>query len=282
MLPALKRALALPGAEERSRSIVVVTDGYVDVEMEAFELIRTNLGRANLFAFGIGSSVNRFLIEGMARAGQGEPFVVTDAEEAPVRAAQLRRYIEAPVLTKARLVADGIEIRDVEPSAIPDVLAARPVVVLGKWIGKRRGELQLQGIGGDGPYAQSFDLAKIRPQKANAALRYLWARSRIARLADDQNLARDSDRVQEITRLGLEYNLLTAYTSFIAVDHVVRNPSPGDLLNVKQPLPLPQGVSDLAVGGEVPTSPEPELVVMLSIASAIAAWARRRKRPPTV
>ena len=61
-----------------SRTLVVVTDGYVTVEREAFELVRKNLSQANLFAFGIGSSVNRHLMEGLARAGMGEPFVITD------------------------------------------------------------------------------------------------------------------------------------------------------------------------------------------------------------
>ncbi len=51
-----------------------------------------------------------------------------------------------------------------------------------------------------------------------------------------------------MTTLGLTYNLLTAYTSFVAVDNAVRNKS-GELTSVNQPLPLPQGVSDLAVAG---------------------------------
>jgi Ca-activated chloride channel family protein len=255
LLPALRRALALPGAEDRARSIVVATDGYVTVETEAFDVIRENLGQANLFAFGIGSSVNRFLIEGMARTGQGEPFIVTDASEAEERAEALRRYIVAPVLTKARLSATGFDIYDMEPPGIPDVLAQRPVIVFGKWRGPRRGQLTLRGIAGGGPFERSFDLAKTRPDTSNSALSYLWARARIARLDDYQHVFNDSDRAQEITRLGLEYHLLTAYTSFIAVDEVVRNAKPDDTQTVRQPLPMPQGVSDLAVGGEVPTAP---------------------------
>jgi Ca-activated chloride channel family protein len=278
LLPALKRALALPGAEDRSRSLVVVTDGYVNVEIEAFDLIRQSLGRANLFAFGIGSDVNRFLVEGMARAGQGEPFIVLNRGEAMEQAERLRQYIVAPVLAKAKLTAHDFEISDVEPLGIPDVFAARPVIVMGKWKGKRGGSLRLEGLGGEGDFVKKIDLAKVRPDNSNEALRYLWARHRIARLSDYEKLGTDPDRVQEITQLGLKYSLLTAYTSFIAVDHVVRNLEPGDAKRVRQPLPLPQGVSDLAVGGEVPTSPEPELFVMMGIAGAIAAWARRRNR----
>ncbi|HKS56079.1 MAG TPA: VIT and VWA domain-containing protein [Steroidobacteraceae bacterium] len=277
LLPALKRALALPGGDDRARSIVVATDGYVTVETEAFDVIRGSLGQANLFAFGIGAGVNRYLIEGMARVGQGEPFVVTSEGEAAERAEALRRYIEAPVLTKARLSATGFEVYDLEPPGIPDVLAQRPVIVFGKWRGRRTGQLTLRGLAGDGPFERSFDLSKVRPAPNNAALSYLWARGRIARLDDYQRLENDPERVKEITQLGLDYHLLTAYTSFIAVDQVVRNTRPEDAQTVRQPLPLPQGVSNLAVGGEVPTTPEPELLVLVGVSAAFAAWARRRK-----
>ena len=55
------------------------------VEEEVFDLIRNNLGNANMFAFGIGTAVNRHIIEGMARVGMGEPFVIAKPDEAPAR-----------------------------------------------------------------------------------------------------------------------------------------------------------------------------------------------------
>jgi Ca-activated chloride channel family protein len=277
LLPAMKRALALPGGEDRARSIVVVTDGYVSIETEAFDLIRSNLGHANVFAFGIGSSVNRFIIEGMARVGQGEPFIVTNPLEAEQRAEELRQYIESPVLTKARLKLQGFQVYDVEPPGIPDVLANRPVIVFGKWRGARKGELSVQGLSGAGQFEQTIDVAKVTPESGNGALRYLWARSRIARLDDYEHVGLDPARVEEITSLGLAYHLLTNYTSFLAVDQVVRNPNPQGAETVSQPLPMPQGVSDFAVGGPVPTSPEPELFALLGVAGVAAAWARKRR-----
>jgi Ca-activated chloride channel family protein len=278
LLPALHRAFDMPGGADRSRNVVVITDGYVSVETAAFDLIREKLGQANVFAFGIGSSVNRFLIEGLARAGRGEPFVATNELEAEARAEELRRYIEAPVLTQSKLVSVGFRIHDVEPPGIPDTLASRPVVVFGKWHGAREGRLLLEGTSGSGRFTRAFDVAKVRPHAANEALRYLWARSRIARLDDYQRVGSDAERVKEITALGLQYRLLTNYTSFIAVDHVVRNPHPEDLTTARQPLPLPQGVSERAVGGEVATTPEPELFALLGIAGAVAAWSRRRRK----
>ena len=82
LLPALQRALSLPCSEMVSRTFVIATDGYVSVEKEAFDLIRNNLSNANFFPFGIGSSVNRYIIEGMAHVGMTEPLIITSQEEA--------------------------------------------------------------------------------------------------------------------------------------------------------------------------------------------------------
>ena len=86
LVPALQRIAALPKPADVSRTVIVVTDGYVTVENEVFALVRKNLGNANVFAFGIGSASTAHLIEGMARAGQGEPFIVTRPEQAAAQA----------------------------------------------------------------------------------------------------------------------------------------------------------------------------------------------------
>ncbi len=249
LLPALKRALSLPKAKGCSRTVVIATDGYVTVEEEAFDLIRGGLGKANMFAFGIGSSVNRHIIEGMARAGMGEPFVITKPEEAEKTAERFRKLIESPVLTDIRVDLGKLAAYDVEPISIPDVMAERPVIVFGKWRGRPQGKLTLEGVSGTKRFVQEIDMNSVRPEKANSGLRYLWARHRIATLSDYNKLRGDDKRIKEVTELGLAYNLLTAYTSFVAVDTQVRL-THGQSTTVKQPLPLPQGVSDYAVGGK--------------------------------
>jgi Ca-activated chloride channel family protein len=90
-------------------------------------------------------------------------------------------------------------------------------------------------------------------------VRYLWARSRIAELSDYGASNVDEATAKEITALGLKYNLLTRYTSFIAVREVVTNPT-GSAEDVKQPLPMPLHVSDMAVGNGTEVGSEPELV----------------------
>jgi len=252
ILPAMQRALSLKKRENDSRTIVIVTDGYVTVEEEVFDLIRKNLRNANMFAFGIGTSVNRHLIEGMARVGMGEPLIIEKPEAAEAKAERFRKMIAAPVLTQIKVDFHGFSAYDVEPLSLPDVLAERPVILFGKWRGKPGGTVTLKGVSGKGPYSESISVGKVSPLPGNAALRYLWARHRISLLSDYNQLRPNDQRIQEVTNLGLTYNLLTAYTSFVAVDSEIR--TDGKPTTVKQPLPLPQGVSDYAVGGRIAKS----------------------------
>lgn len=278
LIPALKRVYAEPKAADVSRTVVIVTDGYVTVEREAFDLVRKNLSKANVFSFGIGSSVNRHLMEGLARAGMGEPFIITKPAEAAEQAARFRTMIESPVLTNVKLRFEGLDVYDVEPRNLPDLLAERPVVVFGKWRGEPKGKLVLEGNSANGPIQQTIEIG-THADVDTAALRHLWARHRIAALSDQESLEGGDAYSQAITELGLKYSLLTQYTSFLAVDQVVRNLAPQDSTSVNQPSPLPQGVENTALGAEVPSTPEPATWGAIAVTlSVLAMLATRRRR----
>jgi Ca-activated chloride channel homolog len=279
LLAAVQKAMSLPRQADVSRSIVLITDGFISAEKGVFDYIHDHLDQCNVFSFGIGSSVNRYLIEGVAKAGMGEAFVVTQEGEAPAIAARFREYIQSPALTDIQVRASGFDIYDVQPSHVPDLFAQRPVILFGKWRGPVSGTLELQGKTGQGDYLTRLDVAGVQPDDANRALRYLWARTRIAELSDYGSEDSGVDRINNITSLGLKYNLLTQYTSFIAVREVVSNTG-GPANDVDQPLPLPQGVSDLAVGGDTETGSEPELIWLMTacimITLIMTLSARRR------
>jgi Ca-activated chloride channel family protein len=266
---AMETAFAIPRREDVARSIVLITDGYIQAEKEVFDYVRGHLDRGNVFCFGIGSSVNRYLLEGVARAGLGEPFVVTKPQEAVAAAATFSEYIQSPVLTGIQVTFPGFDVYDVEPAKVPDLFASRPVVVFGKWRGPLGGQVELRGRTGTETHEATFSVSEVRPEADHRALRYLWARRRIADLSDFADRNDESERAS-VTQLGLTYNLLTRYTSFIAVHEVIRNEQ-GSGRDVDQPLPLPAGVSDLAVGQPLTGGAEPELAYLAALLLMLVA-----------
>lgn len=247
VLEALRTAFNIPKTQGYSRSFVIATDGYVTVEPEAFDLIRTRLSDANVFPFGIGSSVNRHLIEGMAYSGQGEPFVIEGASKAALEAAKFREYISEPILTNIQLNFKGFEAYHVSQQSIPDLMASRPIVVFGKYKGEAKGSIEVTANRGKKRFEYKIEVNPSKVSTKHKALPYLWARDKIRLLEDFKTKGHNAQIIEEVTQLGLKYHLLTPYTSFVAIDEVVANTSKG-LQTVKQPQVLPQGVSEQAIG----------------------------------
>ncbi|QIF02997.1 VIT and VWA domain-containing protein [Roseimicrobium sp. ORNL1] len=300
LLAALKRALALPQAEGVSRSIIVLTDGYVDIEKETFRLVRRELGKANVFTFGIGTSVNRWLIEGLAHAGMGEPYVVLNKEEAPEAAKRFQEYVSTPLLTDIQVRYEGFDAQQSQPETVPDIFANRAIELIGKWQGEPKGRIIVKGKSGGAPYEATFDVATEAAKGLdNPALRPLWAREKVRTLADEGAIASnqrgggtDDEAAKEIANLGVTYELLTEYTSFVGVDETPRAVlASADAQTVQQPLPLPQGVGNGAVGGGggqpvviaanggtvTGAVPEPATTLLLFLALAAVLFHRHRE-----
>ena len=268
--PALRDALAIPKTEGTSRSIITITDGDISGEKEIFGIISQNLADTDFFSFGIGDSVNRYLIDGIAKVGLGESFVVTDDKDALDTAKRFCTYIQAPLLTDIQVSYNGFEVYDVEPAALPTLFAQRPIVLFGKWRGEPGGSIQVTGRSGNRDYVQDIQVSQASIG-SNPGISYLWARTMVENLTDyNTGLEEDDSIKKEVTQLGLKYSMMTPYTSFVAVMEEVRNPD-GACRDVDQPLPLPQGVSDLSVGGGYTIGSEPGTMILVPAATAIIA-----------
>lgn len=282
LLPALQRALALPRDTTHSRSMILITDGFVDIETEVFDLISKRLNDANIFAFGIGSSVNRHLIEGIAHVGRGEPFIVTNPSECSVMTAKLKKQLASPVLSGIKVESAGIELYDLQPAILPDVFADRPIHLIGKYRGKAQGRISVTGNAGRHPWKATVDVTAAASEGTNnPALRALWAREKVRLLSDYAKLSPTAERTREITTLGLTYSLLTDYTSFLAVDTVPQSKAASPAMTIAQPSPLPQGVSALASSGQSisasGSTPEPGVASLL-LFSVLALMFQRQRR----
>jgi Ca-activated chloride channel family protein len=247
LLSALNRVMGLPLSDGYSRIVTILTDGYVSVEPETYDLIRDNLDKASFFAFGIGSSVYRTIIEGIGTVGMGESFVITKPEEADQIADRYIKYIESPIMTDITLETEGFLAYDIIPKKIPDVMAERPILIFGKWMDSRAGgKITVKGVAGHQQLKVEVPIEKFMEPDTSQALKYLWARYQLKLLADYHGVSGLDTLRKQIIDIGLKYNLLTEFTSFVAVDYEMRNDGK-ELTTVKQPLPLPEEVSDYAV-----------------------------------
>jgi Ca-activated chloride channel family protein len=133
LIAALNVAYAIPTTPAMARTIVVITDGEIPSGGAEFKLVRDHLAEANVFAFGIGQGVNRPVIENLARGGMGEPFVVQDFADGPAQVARLRAYVDRPLFSHVQAKFVDFDAFDVEPKNIPDLLAERPLILVGKY-----------------------------------------------------------------------------------------------------------------------------------------------------
>jgi len=248
LLPALKEALRMIDDNGRSTTVVIATDGLVTVEKQAMDLIQENLHKANFFPFGIGTSINRYLLEALAHVGHSEPLIATDRAEARKIAKEFREMISSPVLTNVKLDFDGLDVYDLVPKSIPDLFADKPIVVYGKYKGSPKGNVKVTGINGNGKYEQTVAVNSAPVSDDNRALRYLWARQNVKVLSDYNRFSADEGTKKQIVDLGLKYNLLTEFTSFVGVDESQPSQASVDKHSGSVPEPHEWGLILLGIG----------------------------------
>ena len=246
MLPAIRTALKSSGSRDHVRVVCFMTDGEVGNDLEILAEIQRN-PQARVFAFGIGSSVNRFLLDGMARHGRGEVEYVGLSSEASAAAKRFYERVRTPLLTDVRMEVSGVEVTETYPRQIPDVFSAKPVVVVGRYHKSGRGIVRVHGQAAGRAWSREIAVDFPKQESKHDVLASLWARRKIddlmnRDLAGVQQGSLDPETKEAITRLGLNYKLMTQYTSFIAVEDRVVNEG-GQPRRVEVPVEMPAGVS---------------------------------------
>jgi Ca-activated chloride channel family protein len=249
-LPALEKALKHPVDRDRSRIVLFLSDGYIGYEAQVLKYMDENLGSANLFPMGIGTSVNRYLIDAMARIGKGKPFYLRPDENPEETVNKFFDYVSRPSVTGIEVDFEGLRVYDLWPEKVPDLFAGRPITLVGRFDKGGEGEITLTGWLAGRRWKQTLEVELPDEEPANPGLPLLWARKRIEALSDRLAIGelREDKARERITELGIRYSLMSAYTSFVAIDSQVRNPG-GESETVSVPIPLPDQVSPLAAPG---------------------------------
>lgn len=253
MLAAVRKVLSYEHRDDCRRIFLFLTDGYIGNDNEIIRAVRENLGESRVFSLGVGSSVNRSLLEGMAVVGRGVGQFIRQDGSAQEAMQDFYRTVESPVLSNLTLDWKGIEVEDVLPENLPDLFLGHPLTVLGKYRGQGRGTLTLNGLlPGGKKFRQTLpvDFAALPP--SSLAVKALWARRKVEDLELYHsgilgNAAQPPDTAKaQIERLGLQYRIMTAHTSFVAVLDQVRN-TKGEWLSMEQLVELPEGMDTSGV-----------------------------------
>ena len=70
MIEGIKAALDFEHDPDRFRLVSFMTDGYIGNETEILAAVHQRLGQSRIFSFGVGSSVNRYLLDRIAKLGK--------------------------------------------------------------------------------------------------------------------------------------------------------------------------------------------------------------------
>ncbi len=251
MTSGILQALQQPTETGVIRMVSFLTDGYIGHESEVLKLIKDNLSEARLVALGVGNAPNRYLLSEMATIGRGfVRYLDPDADPEKVTT-ELAQRLQSPILTDIRIDWQGLEPFDVFPRKFPDLFAGESVRIQGRYEKPGSYPLRLHGrIRGN---EAELPLQANLPQDGGdgQAVALNWARSAIAQGMQDLATARvrgtASDSIKDtITQLGLDFSLVTRWTTFVATSEKIYNFDNANTSNLPVPGKQVAGISQQA------------------------------------
>ena len=241
MIKGIEAALDFPHDPDRFRLVSFMTDGYIGNEVEILAAIHKRLGAGRIFSFGVGSSVNRYLLDRMAKLGKGAVAYIGPDDSAGEIVDLFYERISHPALTDIKIDWGDMQMTDVYPNRIPDLFVGRPVILTGRFKGRSNTTIRLTGKVGDLTQEITIPVNFGDSTTIHPGIACVWARKQIETLANQAAYDNDPELPSRIKDVALEYGLMSAYTSFIAVDSSRK--TAGDYgTTVAVPVPVPDGV----------------------------------------
>jgi Ca-activated chloride channel family protein len=273
MLPALLHVMRKPETPGYLRHIILLTDGDLGNEEQIFAALHVHLGGARLYTVAIGSSPNFFLATKMAQFGRGAFTHIADIGEIREQMGRLLGTIESPVLTDVKLAFEGVEVADVYPQRPPDLFLRQPLLLYGRISQGHSGRLRLTARAGDQPYEANF-VFDTSTASFHPGITTLWARQRVEDLIDQWRLSDEDARAGIRATLiahAIRYRLVTRFTSLVAVEEIVANPS-GASTTVPVAEELPAGMQLEKVFGAPATGTADAFLEALGVALLLLSF----------
>jgi Ca-activated chloride channel homolog len=241
MIEGIKAALDFPHDPERLRFVCFLTDGYIGNETEILTAVKQRVAASRIFSFGVGSSPNRYLMDSMARLGRGAVAYLSDKDNGAVVMNSFFERIRYPGMVDLKLDWHQAEIGQTFPARLPDLFVGRAVTISGRFQGQLPHQLEITGKVGSKTWRVPVRVE--RTDTAGKSLASIWARAKIASLTDQSLDAGAGARWPEAVRqTALDFNLVSAYTAFVAVDATTSTSGP-TARTIPVAGPVPAGVN---------------------------------------
>lgn len=239
MMAAIRAALEPSDSQQHVRIACFLTDGQVGNDLEIISEVKKH-PNARVFAMGFGSAPNRFLLDKMAEYGRGEVEYISETGNTSAVARRFNERIRNPLLTDISVEWEGLAVSDVYPKRIPDLFSTKPVMLTGRYARGGKGIIRLRGMMAGEKFVREIPIELPDVESDHDVLGTLWARQRIDDLMREglQEGKLLKEQREEITQLGLEFKLMTQFTSFVAIDDVIFTPG-GEPRRVEVPVELP-------------------------------------------
>lgn len=291
MSAGIEQALAPATPAGSVRLVTFLTDGYIGNEQEILSLIKQRLNGARLYAFGVGTGVNRYLLDAIGRAGRGFTRYMDPTERVAEVAAELTERLQSPVLTDIEVDWGGLTPEEVYPAQIPDLFAGQSVRIQGRYAKPGAYTVTVKGLVQGRPARLPLTVTLPERSMDGEAVALVWARAAIAEamvaLSTPMGMAEPpafSATRKRVTDLGLAFALVTKWTSFVAVSEQVYNADAANTPTRPVPLPMVQGVQKSAYPNQAPftgaAGPEPATWLGLGLMGLLGLWGLRRRAVP--
>ena len=285
MLPALQRALPPAGevpepGGSRLRQVIFITDGAVGNERALYREIEQRLGQSRLFTVGIGSAPNSWFMRKAAQFGRGTYTHIGDVGEVAAQMSALFTRIAAPQATGIRVQWPGTGVVETWPARTPDLYRGEPLLLAAR-LGSDAlpGEVLVSGDTGGQPWSRRLQLAPRESTAQHAGVASWWARRKIEALLDQKTLGVAEEEVRaQVLPVALAHQLLSPYTSFVAVEERVSRPAAADLAGTAVANTRPRGQSPqhYAYPRTATTGPAKAYLGVLSLFLALMVHVLRR------
>jgi Ca-activated chloride channel family protein len=278
MMKAIRAALKPSDSADHVRVVCFMTDGEVGDDMEIISEVQKH-PNARVFSMGFSSSPNRFLLDKMAEYGRGEVEYVAEGDDGSAAARRFHERVRNPLLTDISVEWNGLQVSDVYPKRIPDLFSARPVILFGRYARASRGLIRLKGRAAGREFVREIPVELPQAEPQHDVLATLWARRRVDELMGQDMAGMQSGNPadtlrEEITRLGLDFRLMTQFTSFVAVeDRIVTDGGEPRRVDVPAEEPASGPAADASAQNAVGSAAAPSVAGVGGIAEYVVVTA---------